>query len=110
MHPEVKQYGARKTTHESNLETNHMKQNLEENDNRIWQNFIVGQTEPPNRNWMLRGERNDFQYSGLQIQYARKYGVSIFDFLMKLQCWPKETLRVLFYEAKVPNSDGHSTM
>ena len=26
-----------------------------------------------------------------------------------LQRWPKETLRVLFYEAKVPNSDGYST-
>ena len=27
-----------------------------------------------------------------------------------LQCWPKEKLRVLFYEAKVPTSYGYSTI
>ena len=27
----------------------------------------------------------------------------------KIQCWPKETLQALFYEAKVPTSDGYST-
>ena len=27
-----------------------------------------------------------------------------------VECWPKETLTVLFYEAKVPFSDGHSTI
>ena len=26
---------------------------------------------------------------------------------LEAQCWPKETLRVLFYEAKVPNLDGY---
>ena len=25
-----------------------------------------------------------------------------------LQCWPKETLRILFYEAKVPSLDEYS--
>ena len=78
MHPEVKQYEKRKTYHESNLEINHNKQNLEENDDEIWQNFIAGQTEPANRNGISSGERNDFQHSGLQIQYARKYELSIF--------------------------------
>ena len=29
-----------------------------------------------------------------------------FLFSLLVQCWPKETLQVLFYEAKVPTSDG----
>ena len=33
-----------------------------------------------------------------------------FNLLMHVQCWPKEMLQVLFYEAKVPNSDGYSTV
>ena len=28
----------------------------------------------------------------------------------KVQCWPKETLQVLFYEAKVPISNRYSTV
>ena len=27
-----------------------------------------------------------------------------------IQYWPKETLQVLFYEVKVPTSDGNSTV
>ena len=32
------------------------------------------------------------------------------DFSKKVQCWSKKTLQVLFYEAKVPTSDGYSTI
>ena len=28
----------------------------------------------------------------------------------QVQCWPKETLRVLFYEVEIPTSDGYNTI
>ena len=43
-------------------------------------------------------------------QHTAAYSFSLLEVVSFLQCWPKETLLVLFYEVKVPTSDGYSTM
>ena len=58
-----------------------------------------------------------FKFYEIKNIWYQKLTVSMYATVKKnlnhrcgLQCWPKETLRALFYEAKVTNSDACSTI
>ena len=50
---------------------------------------------------------NESSYCFVSMSLKTKLPSLIFSWL---QCWPKETLQVLFYEAKAPTLEGYSTI